>query len=178
MSFSDVQPSDYFYAAVHYLYCRGVISGYGDNRFRPYNNATRAQLCKIVVLAEQWPLYTPPTPTFIDVPTDHPFYEYIETAHYHLIISGYGDGTFRPQNNITRGQLCKVVVLAEGWPLPQGCSGPHFTDVPPTEPFYRYIETAYCRGIISGYSDLTFRPGNTATRGQICKIVYAAVTQP
>jgi hypothetical protein len=67
-------------------------------------------------------------------------------------------------------------VLAEGWFTV--CLTQHFTDVPPTDPFYCYIETAYNAGLISGYSDGTFRPGNSATRGQICKIVYQAVTQP
>src|SRR5205085_11929406 len=111
-----VNPQDYFYAAVRYLYCRAVISGYGDNNFRPYNYTTRGQLCKIVVLAEQWPLYTPPAPTFIDVPTGQTFYQYIETAYNHQIISGYGCGTgcleFRPGPNVTRAPLSKITVHA------------------------------------------------------------------
>ena len=115
ITFIDVQPTDYFYEAVRYLYCRGVISGYGDHTFRPYNLTTRGQLTKIVVLAEGWAVYTPPTPTFSDVPQDHPFYQYVETAYHQHIISGYGDCTFRPGNNVTRGQLCKITVLAEGW---------------------------------------------------------------
>ena len=41
-------------------------------------------------------------------------------------------------------------------------------------PFYSYIETAYNRGIISGYSDGTFRPGSNITRGQLAKIVVSA----
>ena len=45
-----------------------------------------------------------------------------------------------------------------------------------SDTFYGYIETAYNRGIISGYADGTFRPGNNATRGQISKIVYNAIT--
>src|SRR5205823_1298492 len=117
ISFPDVQPSDYFYEPVRYLYCHGVVSGY-DTGFRPYNLTTRGQLCKIVVLAKEWTIYTPPTPTFSDVPTGHVFYRFVETAYYHGIISGYGCGTgcleFRPENNITRAQLCKIVVLAEG----------------------------------------------------------------
>ena len=48
----------------------------------------------------------------------------------------------------------------------------------PTDTFYSYIETAYNHGIISGYADGTFRPGNNATRGQISKIVYNSVTTP
>jgi len=54
----------------------------------------------------------------------------------------------------------------------------HFTDVTPDNVFYCSIETAYAYGIISGYGDGTFQPNNSATRGQICKIVYLAVTRP
>src|SRR5207249_2099771 len=54
MNFSDVHPTDYFYTAVRYLYCAGVISGYVDGTFHPFTNTTRGQLCKIVVLAEGW----------------------------------------------------------------------------------------------------------------------------
>jgi nitrogen fixation protein len=177
INFSDVLPTDYFYVPVRYLFCAGAISGYSDGTFRPYANTTRGQLTKIVVLAEGWTLYTPPTPTFSDVPTTHTFYQYIETAYSRGIIAGYADGTFRPGNNVTRGQLAKIIVLAEGWTLI--CPPvPSFTDVPIGDPFYCYIETARQRGIISGYSDGTFRPGNSATRGQISKIVYEAITAP
>jgi hypothetical protein len=92
----------------------------------------------------------------------------------HGVISGYADGTFRPAANTTRGQLAKIVVLAEQWPLVTPAQA-HFSDVPPDSPFYMFVETAVARGIISGYADHTFRPGNPATRGQIAKIVYNAL---
>src|SRR5207253_5914387 len=93
ISFTDVQASDYFYEPVRYLYCRGVVSGYGDGTFRPYNLTTRGQLTKIVVLGFGMPIYAPPTPTFNDVPTTHTFYQYIETAyHSNGIVSGYTCG--------------------------------------------------------------------------------------
>jgi hypothetical protein len=177
LSFSDVHPGDYFYEAVIYLACHGAISGYSDGTFRPYNNTTRAQLCKIIVLAEGWPIDTSGGPHFSDVPPANPFYDYIETAYNHEIISGYSDGTFRWGNNVTRAQLSKIVVLAQQWPI-DTYGGPHFSDVPPTDPFYGYIETAYNHNIISGYADGTFKPGNSATRGQIAKIVYLAVSNP
>ena len=180
MSFSDVHSTDYFYEPVRYLYCRGVISGYGDGTFRPYNLTTRAQLAKIVVLAEGWSIYLPPYPRFRDVPADHAFYGYMETAYHQGIISGYDCGTgcleYRPGNSVTRGQLCKIVTLAKGWPL-YAPPIPSFRDVPASGPFYAHVETAYSHGIISGYADGTFRPGNNATRGQICKIVYQAITE-
>jgi hypothetical protein len=177
MNFSDVSPSDYFYEAVRYFYCAGIVSGYSDGTFRPYNNTTRAQLTKIVVLAEGWPINIDNGPSFLDVPTTDPFYTYIETAFNRHIISGYADGTFRPGNPVTRGQLCKIIVLAQEWTLDCPLNG-HFNDVPPYDPFFCYVETAYDRDIISGYSDGTFRPGNPATRGQISKIVYNALLSP
>jgi hypothetical protein len=181
ITFTDVGPLDYFYNAVRYLYCHGMISGYADNTFRPYNNTTRGQLTKIVVLAEGWQVDCPTTPNFSDVPPTHTFYCYVETAVSHGIISGYADGTFRPENNVTRGQLSKIVVLAEGWNI-YSPPVPTFSDVPASHTFYSFIETAYNHGIISGYSCGTgcieFRPGNNATRGQISKIVYLATTQP
>jgi hypothetical protein len=177
ITFSDVRQSEYFYEAVRYLYCAGVISGYSGGTFRPYNFTTRGQLSKIVVLAEAWPLLNPPEPRFSDVSRFDPIYRYVETAAGRGIISGYADGTFRPGNHITRGQLAKIIVLAEGWELLDP-PVPTFSDVPRGQAFYQYIETAADRGIITGYSDGTFRLGNSATRGQIAKIVHKAVTAP
>lgn len=173
--FTDVTPTDYFYEGVRYLYCNGVISGYADGTFRPYANTTRAQMAKIVVLAFGLGVYIPSNPTFTDVPADHPFYNYVETAAYNWIVSGYSDGTFRPYNDVTRGQLSKIVVIAAQWPSIEP-PAPTFSDVPPENPFYTFIETAACHAIVGGYADGTFRPGNNATRGQIAKIVHAAVT--
>jgi hypothetical protein len=72
-------------------------------------------------------------------------------------------------------------VLAEGWTLLNPPT-PAFRDVPRDHAFYQHIETAYDREIISGYTCgtgcLEFRPGNNATRGQISKIVYNAITSP
>src|SRR5579859_7930308 len=63
LSFTDVHPTDYFYTPVLYLACHGVISGYangdGTFSFRPYNNTTRSQMVKIVILGFQRPIVTP-----------------------------------------------------------------------------------------------------------------------
>jgi hypothetical protein len=112
ISFSDVLPSDYFYEAVRYLYCHGAISGYADGTFRPGNNATRGQLSKIVVVAEGWPINTTGGPHFTDVAVGSTFYDWVETAYNHTIISGYADGTFRPGNPATRGQISRIVYNA------------------------------------------------------------------
>jgi uncharacterized protein YkwD len=175
ITFTDVQSSDFFYEGVFNLFCRGAISGYPDNTFRPGNNTTRGQLAKIEVLAKGWELVNPPVPSFSDVPIDNTFYQYVETAHLHNIVGGYTDGTFRPNTEVTRSQLAKIVVSAEGWPLVTPAS-PTFNDLPADNTFYSHVETAVAHGVLSGYTDGSFRPGNLATRGQIAKIVYLATS--
>jgi N-acetylmuramoyl-L-alanine amidase len=129
------------------------------------------QLAKIVSNAAGW---NEPVAgqTFSDVAPGSTFYEYVERAAAHGAIGGYSDGTFRPNNNATRVQISKVVSNAMGWNEP--VSAQTFSDVPPDSTFYEYIERMATRGVISGYSDGTFRPNNNATRGQTAKIVSNA----
>lgn len=173
MAFSDVRPTDYFYESVRALFCMGAIGGYSDGTFRPNTVSTRGQLSKIIAISKGWALLDPPSPSFPDVQRDNTFYTYVETARAHGIISGYSDGTFRPNANVTRGQIAKVVVLTEGWPLlyPGRAT---FNDVATNSPFFTYVETAVAHGVISGYADGSFRAGTNATRGQISKMIYLA----
>jgi hypothetical protein len=198
-SFLDVTPADYFYAAVQYLGCRNVISGYGDGTFRPYAATTRAQMVKIVVAGFGLPGYTPPNGgAFADVPAGAPFSAYIESAAHANVVSGYACGGpgepcdaqnrpyFRPDAGVTRGQLAKIVVVASGAPVINPADAT-FQDVPPGTAFYTFVETAAARNLVSGYAcgaasepcgatgKPYFRQFNGATRGQIAKIVYNAI---
>jgi hypothetical protein len=174
-TFSDVCPDYWAYTYVEYLAAHGIVSGYADGTFRPGATATRAQLAKMIVVARGWAVVTPPTPSFSDVPPSNPFYGYVETAKAHNVISGYADGTFRPNNTVTRGQISKMIVTAFGWAI-NTSGGPHFTDVPTSNPFYGFIETAFNRAVISGYGT-TFLPNNAVTRAQLSKMLYQALNQ-
>jgi hypothetical protein len=121
--------------------------------------------------------------SFIDVSPDSTFYVFIRCLACRGIMGGYSDGTFRPNNDITRGQLSKIVANAAGFNEP--VSGQTFEDVSPTDTFYQYIERMASRGIIGGYpcggvsepcgsGKPYFRPNANATRGQISKIVSEA----
>lgn len=111
-TFSDVGHGDWFYAAVETAFQRGIIAGYTDGTFRPYNNVTRGQLSKLIALARAWPLLNPDIAHFSDAQRGSAFYPFIETAYAHAVLSGYGDGTFRPQLEATRGQLSKMLYIA------------------------------------------------------------------
>jgi hypothetical protein len=111
---------------------------------------------------------------FTDVPVEYWAYGYIKWAYYQGIIGGYADGTFRPENPATRGQVAKMIVLAAGWAAALPAGAPHFGDVPPGSTFYGYIEVAVGHGIISGYADGTFRPALPVTRAQLTKMAVLA----
>jgi hypothetical protein len=112
--------------------------------------------------------------SFSDVWAEYWAFDYIKWSYCRGIISGYSDGTFRPEANTTRGQLAKMVVLAAGFPLVLPAGAPHFSDVPPDQPFYRYIEVAWSHNVVSGYQDGTFQPSALVTRAQLAKMIVQA----
>jgi hypothetical protein len=126
------------------------------------------------------------TINYTDVPPGHTFYPFVRCLACKGIIGGYSDGTFRPNNLITRDQIAKVVSNSAGFNEPPGTQ--IFEDVPETHHFYEYIQRMARRGIMAGYPCGSNRlepcvpPGNRpyfrtntyATRGQISKIVSEA----
>jgi hypothetical protein len=123
---------------------------------------------------------------FTDVPADHTFYSFVRCLACQGILGGYDDGTFKPDNPITRGQIAKVVSNAASYsdtPTEQS-----YEDVPTDSTFYMWVERLSSRGHMGGYLCGTlseepcispdnrpyFRPFANATRGQLSKIVANA----
>ena len=117
----------------------------------------------------QWPLVTPATPTFSDVPAGFWAYSYVETAAAHGVITGYTDGTFHPDSGVTRAQVAKMIYLGRQWSTVEGSVT--YTDVQQNDWFYTYVQAAGVAEVMSGYQDNTFRPNAPATRGQVAKIL-------
>jgi hypothetical protein len=133
---------------------------------------------------------TAPTQTacaieFTDVLQGSPFYAYVQCLACRGIIAGYPNGTFRPGDPVTRGQLAKIVSGAAGWDDLPGTQT--FEDVAPGATFYTYTERLATRGFIGGYAcggagepcnppddRPYYRPNADITRGQITKIVANA----
>ncbi|MEO5950858.1 MAG: S-layer homology domain-containing protein, partial [Chloroflexia bacterium] len=127
---------------------------------------------------------------FTDVLPGSTFYDFVRCMACRGIINGYtsgcetGDPCFRPNNNVTRGQLSKIVANAAGFNEPTGAQ--KYEDVLPGSTFYDVIWRLAERGYVSGYpcggdgepcgtGNLPyFRPNGNATRGQISKIVSNA----
>ncbi|HKP53429.1 MAG TPA: M14 family zinc carboxypeptidase [Chloroflexia bacterium] len=130
------------------------------------------------------PTATACTVSFTDVPTSNTFYANIRCLACHGILGGYSDGTFHPNNEITRGQITKVVSNAAGFNESPGDQ--LYEDVPPSNTFYVWINRLSRRGHMGGYicggvgepcgadNKPYFRPNANATRGQLAKIVASA----
>lgn len=111
--------------------------------------------------------------SFPDVPEDHVNYEAIEYLDDHQIINGYEDGTFGPGNPVNRAEAMKIVAGAFGLDTEQSFEVV-FPDVPSSEWFFDYVMAAYDAGIIGGYNDGAFKPGDTVNLAEMLKIIVLA----
>lgn len=98
---------------------------------------------------------------FRDVSTSNVASGYIQSAVNAGIINGYSDGTFRPKELVTRGQM--AAFLVRGFQL-QNEKAIQFKDVSSQSAAYPYVRKLVFSGITKGYSDGTFRPYATLTR--------------
>jgi hypothetical protein len=90
-----------------------------------------------------------------------------------------GTGQFRPDEVINRSELVKMLVEAMGGVRPSlVASAPGFKDVASTAWYHPYILTAQKLGIISGYADGRFGPGDLVTREQAMKVIINALSIP
>ena len=90
------------------------------------------------------------------------------------IIAGYPDGTFRPDNNITRGEFAKIAVIVLG--LEKSADllenvPSNFKDVKVGDWYNKYVNVAANQGILKGYPDGTFKPNSNITQAEALTIV-------
>ena len=101
-------------------------------------------------------------------------YEWAETAVYNLagkrIINGYGDGTFRPGESVTREEFVKMIVSA--FDIPMSGEGSTFEDVSADRWSCSYISAAAAAGIVTGISDTEFAPESNITRQDAAVIIF------
>ena len=102
---------------------------------------------------------------FNDVTEGNTFYKEIEALSSAKVISGYKDGTFKPNNVVTRAQAAVMIGKAVG--LSGELQDAPFDDVNADVTGAGYIASAAEKGIISGFTDGTFRPYASVTRGQM-----------
>ena len=175
--FTDTR--DYWAAAyVDFLYQSGITTGYADGTFRPNDNITRAQFSVMLYryLGLEESKYANVTLPFADLKS---IPDYALPAIRALYTEGVINGStskdgrlyFNPGASLTRAQAATMI----GRTQEKGYAAAALTFSDSAKiPAYAayYIQTMAAQGIIGGYADGTFRPGNNITRGQMAKILY------
>ncbi|MDQ0297871.1 subtilisin [Salibacterium salarium] len=167
-AFDDVN-ADYWAAhSIEELSARGIIQG-SDGEFRPSETVRRGQSLAMIGRLLEWD-NTPADTNFSDVSESYFGSGFIEMATDKGYISGFSDGTFRPNDGITRGQM--AAILGNVFHLQQDSTDTGFEDVDPDTTGAETIAYLAEHDIVNGYDDNTFRPNETLTRAQFASIFY------
>lgn len=158
-AFSDVVT---FKKEIERLTKLGIINGYEDGTFRPNNHITRAQTVQMIV-REIGITSTDKDPGFKDMMMGANGYNEIAFAVEKGFISGFSDGTFRPNDKLTRAQMAKVLVKAYNL---ESSKTYRFKDVKKGYWAESFISTLATTGVTLGFADNTYRPEEYVTRGQ------------
>ena len=87
------------------------------------------------------------------------------------IVTGYVDGTFRPDKSITRAEFIRLINNVFGY---EDLAEISFKDVKPTDWFYKEIQKGIAEGYINGYTDDTIKPNKPITRAEAARIIAVA----
>lgn len=148
-----------------------VISGYPDGSFKPDDNITRAEFATLLVKA--FKLAPQNGKVFLDT-AGHWAENNISTAALSGIVNGYEDGSFGPDDLITREQMAVMIVKAKKMALKSGEI--QFADGPDVSAWARdALATAIKYSIMKGYPDNTFLPQGNATRAEAVTVIVNAL---
>ncbi len=165
--FPDVSASHPENRTIGTLACAGVLAGYPDGLFHAEESATRAQLATVAVRTMEFLVVRPARATYPDVATSHWAFANVETATAQSVFSGFPDGTFHPEDLITRSQLAAVAVRMAGWTAPSGSCGRRASDVPGTYWACSVVETALANDAMALDSNGRFNPEQPANRAEV-----------
>lgn len=145
------------------------IMGYPDGKVRPEGEITRAEACTIffrLLTKESRDYYFSKTNDYTDVSRTDWFNNAISTLSNAGIVTGYADGTFRPDQPITRGEMAKIIANFARL----GGATKSFTDLS-GHWAKSYVELAAGNGWIAGYPDGTFGPDKKITRAETVTMI-------
>lgn len=108
LPFTDVSEGDWFYGDAAYLYEKGVMKGTADETFAPSRSVTRGQLAAALYRMAGEPAVTAKA-AFTDVPADYWCAAAIAWAAENGVVTGYGDGGFRPADAVQRQELAAML---------------------------------------------------------------------
>ena len=168
--FSDVAEGAWYYDAVRYASENGLMGGYGNGRFGPNDNLSRAQFAQILFNKEGRPVVNYLL-QYGDVATGAWYTEAVRWATSRDIVGGYGNGMFGPNDNITREQLAVMLWRYAGSPAATD-KELHFTDADKASGYaLEALRWAVENGVMIGKGNGQLAPQGLATRGQVAQML-------
>lgn len=144
------------------------ILGYPDDSFKPQRSLTRAELAAIIARLINGG-HTDLRASYTDVPQGHWASGYIRIASDNGIFTGYEDGSFRPDQAITREELAAVMARFLQLETPAAVDS-HFNDTAGRWSTSA-VEALFRNGMIQGYEDGTFHPAQPITRMEAVALI-------
>ena len=176
-AFPDVNVDDYHYVPIQYLEENGIIDGYDDGTFRANNNINRAEALKMLALASSMieandSLESPINNPFTDTPIGEWYSPYVQAAKDAEVISGYSDGSFKPEQNVNLVEALKIYLEALGNTIFPPVDDYLVNDTPADEWFTKYTAHAIQRNMLIIYPSNEIYPDQEISRGYLAEIIY------
>ncbi len=174
--FGDVNEMHWAYSYITTLKKRGIVSGDGNNTFRPEDSISREEFLKILLSALNIQTDTSYVAEFQDVAVSDWSYPYIAAGVAAGIVNGVSDTEFGAGQNITREDisvLCDRALRYVSKQLEENEEAEVFTDGGQISDYARASVTQMQKyGVLKGYEDGSFAPQRNASRAEAAKIIY------
>lgn len=173
--FADVAKGSWYYEGVRYAYENGLMSGTGEGTFSPDLPTGRGMLVTILYRLAGSPAAG--SASFTDVAKGQWYADGVAWASANGVVSGYPDGSFRPNDTITREQMAAILyqyARIQGKLDDSRADLSIFSDLDSLSAYAKEpMSWAVAQGLFSGVSADTLAPGGSTTRAQAAVILTA-----
>jgi hypothetical protein len=170
-AFADVPPSNGFFDYVEAVARRGVTSGCGNGNYCPDDAVSRQQMAVFLLKAEHGADYVPPGcgNAFADVACPSQYANWIEQLSAEGITTGCGNGSYCPNDPVTRQQMAVFLLKAEHGSAyaPPSCSSNPFPDVACPSLYANWIKQLVAEKVTGGCTGGNYCPTSPVTRAQM-----------
>ena len=173
LPFVDVKPGDWFYDAVSDVYERGLMRGDSETCFSPQGTTSRAMVVTVLARMSGDDIETPSYSPFIDVVPDSWYGAAVSWATSNGITTGYQDGSFRPDQHISREEMATFIYrYLDSRSLAPQSEEISFEDAADIASWASESVRALAGvGIIAGDERGRFNPQNGATRAETATLI-------
>ncbi len=168
--FSDVATVNRYYTAIEFLAKNGFVQGYPDGTFQPDRPVNRAEFLKLAMIVSGTSLDAYTSTSFTDVDENAWYAPYVRKALAQGWVQGYGDGTFKPEQGVTKAEGIKMVAEVQGWELSVPTESP-YNDTSGSAWYTKYISFAKENGLLEETGSY-FIPEAVLSRGKVSDILY------